>query len=94
VRPSGRGTTAASAGRSTSSSVPRTIFAIVQHAAVFPAEKNASAAPSRTFSCGRHRPFGHHPWAVVAPEGVHRHAWRPGRVWAQTSSTSITALPL
>jgi hypothetical protein len=43
VRPSWFGTTAASAGRSTSSSVPSTRRAIVQQAAVLPAEKNASA---------------------------------------------------
>ncbi len=50
VRPARFGTTAASAGRSTSSRVPSTTFAIVQQAAVFPAEKNASAWPSRTRS--------------------------------------------
>jgi hypothetical protein len=49
-RPWRVGTTAASAGRSTSSSVPSTRRAIVQQAAVLPAEKNASARPSRTNS--------------------------------------------
>ena len=50
MRPLRFGTTAARAGRSTSSSVPSTIFAIVQQAAVLPPEKNASAWPSRTRS--------------------------------------------
>ncbi len=50
VRPARFGTTAASAGRSTPSSVPSVILAIAQQAAVLPAEKKASAAPSRTRS--------------------------------------------
>src|SRR5258708_2080005 len=47
VRPEGWGRAAARAGRSTSSRVPSTSLAMVQQAAVLPAEKNASAAGSR-----------------------------------------------
>ena len=45
MRPSGRGMIAASAGRSTSSSVPRVSLAIVQQAAVLPAGEERVRGP-------------------------------------------------
>src|SRR6266851_2952052 len=80
VRPEGWGRAAARAGRSTSSRVPSTSLAMVQQAAVLPAEKNASAAPSRTSS-------------ATTPCGPTSTTWRLNSRQAATAPSTTTRGP-